>query len=69
VPIETYLAFVAASAALVAVPGPNVALIVANSVAHGHRYGLLTVAGTGAAMVPQLALTALGTTGALARWT
>ena len=69
-PIETYLAFVAASAALVAVPGPNVALIVANSVAHGRRYGLLTVAGTSAALVPQLAPTALvGATGALARWT
>ncbi len=63
--IELYLAFVAASAALIAVPGPNVALIVANSVAHGRRYGLLTVAGTSAAMVPQLALTVLGMTGAL----
>lgn len=63
--IELYLAFVAASAALIAIPGPNVALIVANSVAHGRRYGLVTVAGTSAAMVPQLALTALGMTGAL----
>ena len=63
--IELYLTFVAASAALIAVPGPNVALIVANSVAHGRRYGLLTVAGTSAAMVPQLALTVLGMTGAL----
>jgi homoserine/homoserine lactone efflux protein len=51
--------------ALVAIPGPNVALIVANSVAHGRRYGLITVAGTSAAMVPQLALTAFGMTGAL----
>lgn len=65
VSIELYLAFVAASAALVVLPGPNVALIVANSVAHGRRYGLLTVAGTSTAMIPQLALTALGTTGAL----
>ncbi len=63
--IELYLAFVAASAALIMVPGPNVALIVANSVAHGRRYGLVTVAGTSAAMVPQLALAALGMTGAL----
>ena len=47
------------------VPGPNVALIVANAVAHGRRYGLLTVAGTSAAMVPQLALTVLGMTGVL----
>lgn len=62
---ELYPAFVAASAALVVLPGPNVAPIVANSVAHGRRYGLLTVAGTSAAMVPQLALTTLGMTGAL----
>jgi homoserine/homoserine lactone efflux protein len=40
----------------------NVALIVANSLAHGPRYGLLTVAGTSSAMVLQLALTALGMT-------
>ena len=63
--IEMYLAFVAASAALIAVPGANVALIVANAVAHGRRYGLLTVAGTSAAMVPQLALAVLGMAGAL----
>src|SRR3712207_2906926 len=66
VSLELYLAFVAASAALIALPGPNVALIVANSVAHGRRYGLPTVAGTSAAMVPQLALAVLGMTGALA---
>jgi threonine/homoserine/homoserine lactone efflux protein len=53
------------------IPGPNVALIVANSVAYGPRYGFLTVAGTSSAMVPQLALTALGMSaalGALAEW-
>jgi threonine/homoserine/homoserine lactone efflux protein len=63
--IEVYLAFCAATVALMLVPGPNVALIVANAVAHGRRYGLLTVAGTSTAMVPQLALTVLGMTGVL----
>lgn len=63
--IELYLTFVAATAVLMAIPGPNVALIVANSIAHGRRYGLLTVGGTSAAMVPQLGLTVLGTTGTL----
>jgi threonine/homoserine/homoserine lactone efflux protein len=43
-----------------------VALIVANSVSSGTRYGLMTVAGTACAMVPQLVLTALGMTAALA---
>jgi homoserine/homoserine lactone efflux protein len=66
-----YLAFVAAVAVLVLIPGPNVALIVANSVAYGTRFGLLTVAGTSTAMVGQLALTAFGMTavlGVLADW-
>jgi homoserine/homoserine lactone efflux protein len=55
-----YAAFVAASMLLILMPGPNVALIVANSVAHGVRTGLVTVAGTASAMVIQLALTVLG---------
>lgn len=42
------------------IPGPNVGLIVANSIAHGTRYGLVSVAGTSSAMVPQLAVTVLG---------
>lgn len=59
-PLDLYLAFVGASVLLIVVPGPNVALIVANSVAHGARYGLMTVAGTASAMVLQLALVVLG---------
>jgi len=47
---------------LIVIPGPNVALIVANSVAHGARYGLITVAGTSSAVVVHLALTVLGAT-------
>jgi homoserine/homoserine lactone efflux protein len=60
-----FAAFVASVVILLLIPGPNVALIVANSVAWGARYGLLTVAGTSAAMVVQLGLTALGMTGLL----
>jgi homoserine/homoserine lactone efflux protein len=62
-----YLAFVLATSVLILMPGPNVALIVANSMAYGTRFGLLTVAGTSAAMVVQLALTWLGMTAVL--WT
>ncbi len=62
-PPETWFAFVAASALIIAMPGPNVALIVANTLAYGRRYGLVTVSGTSAAMVPQLALTVLGMSG------
>ncbi len=60
-----YLSFVLAVTLLMLLPGPNVALIVANSVAHGPKYGLLTVAGTTSAMVVQLGLTALGMTATL----
>lgn len=57
---ELFIPFVIATIVLGLIPGPNVALTVANSLAHGTRYGLLTVAGTSSAMVPQLALTVLG---------
>jgi len=63
-------AFVAATAVLMLIPGPNVALIVANSLTFGARAGLLTVAGTSAAMVAQLTVASLGVTaifGALAQ--
>jgi threonine/homoserine/homoserine lactone efflux protein len=69
--LHLYLAFVLATTILILIPGPNVALIVANSVAWGPRFGLLTVAGTASAMVPQLALTVLGMTellGTLGVW-
>lgn len=62
---DLYLAFIAATAILMLIPGPNVALIVANSVAHGTRYGLLTVTATSSAVVVQLALTVLGATALL----
>ena len=64
-PIELYLAFVAATVVQMAIPGPNVALIVANSVAHGTRFGLLTVAATSSAVVVHLALTVAGATAVL----
>lgn len=60
-----YATFIAATALLMLLPGPNVAMIVGNSVAWGTRYGLLTVAGTSSAMLPQLAVAALGLTAAL----
>ena len=64
-PLDLYLGFVAACAVLILIPGANVALIVANSVAHGTRFGLLTVAGTSSAVVVQLAITVLGATAVL----
>lgn len=60
-----YLGFVLASTLLILIPGPNVALIVANSVARGTRVGLLTVAGTSSAILVQVTLTVLGLTAML----
>jgi threonine/homoserine/homoserine lactone efflux protein len=65
--MHLFLAFVLAVTILMLIPGPNVALIVANSVTYGFRYGLLTVAGTSSAMVVQLGLTVLGMTELLGR--
>ena len=48
---ELYLGFIVASTILILIPGPNVSLIVANSIAHGTRYGLLTVVGTSSAIL------------------
>jgi threonine/homoserine/homoserine lactone efflux protein len=58
--LDLFVGFVLASSILMLIPGPNVSLIVANSIAHGTRYGLLTVAGTSSAIMVQLVLTALG---------
>ena len=69
--LELYIGFVIASTVLILIPGPKVSLIVANSIAYGTRYGLLTVVGTSSAIALQLALTALGLTatlGVLAGW-
>jgi threonine/homoserine/homoserine lactone efflux protein len=63
--LSLYLGFVLASTILILIPGPNVSLIVANSIAYGTRYGLLTVAGTSSAIVVQLALATLGLTATL----
>lgn len=54
------LLLVAATAALVAIPGPNVALIVANTLAHGFRFGTLTVLGTTLGVALQLAMVVVG---------
>ena len=53
-------ALVLATAILVLIPGPNVALIVANSLKYGFRMGLATVLGTTAGVGLQLVLVVFG---------
>lgn len=59
---ELFLAFVLATMLFIAIPGPNVTLIVAHGVEHGSRRALATVIGTECAQAVQLAFVALGMT-------
>jgi homoserine/homoserine lactone efflux protein len=69
--LELYIGFVLATAVLILIPGPAVSLIVANSVGHGTRGGLATVAGTSTAIAGHLVIVFFGLTSAmlvLAHW-
>ena len=59
-PTEIFLLYVFIAAGLIIIPGPNVLLIIANSLKHGTRAGLITVAGTSTAMALQLIIVTLG---------
>jgi threonine/homoserine/homoserine lactone efflux protein len=63
--VNLYFAFVVAVVLLMLLPGPMVSLIVGNSIAYGSRLGMITVAGSGSAMVIQLTLTGFGMAGLL----
>jgi threonine/homoserine/homoserine lactone efflux protein len=58
--VANLVALAAATAVLVIIPGPNAALIVANTVKHGFRTGALTVFGTTAGVAAQLVLVVFG---------
>ena len=64
--LELFAAFVAATAALILLPGPVVTLVIANSLAHGARTGLATVAGASAGTAVLIAGGAIGLTAMLA---
>jgi homoserine/homoserine lactone efflux protein len=57
-PLDLILAYALACIVIVVIPGPSVTLIVANSLAHGARGGLLTVAGSQVGIL--VAITAVG---------
>jgi homoserine/homoserine lactone efflux protein len=58
--LDLYLAYLAACVVIIVVPGPSVTLIVANSLAHGTRAGLLNVAGTQVGIAAIIALVGVG---------
>jgi threonine/homoserine/homoserine lactone efflux protein len=58
--VNSLLPLIVATAILVMIPGPNVALIVANSLRYGFRMGVHTVLGTTVGVGLQLALVVVG---------
>ncbi len=58
--MENIIALVAATIVLILIPGPNVALIVANSLRHGMRIGVVTSLGTTVGIGLQLAVVVAG---------
>lgn len=60
-----YAAFALATAILILIPGPVVALIVSNSVAYGTRFGFLTILGSALAMLLHMIVLSFGMSAAL----
>jgi homoserine/homoserine lactone efflux protein len=59
---ELYAAFLVACLVVVVVPGPTVTLIIANSVQHGVRAGLLNAVGTQVGLAAMIAVVGIGLT-------
>jgi homoserine/homoserine lactone efflux protein len=57
---DLYLAFLLPAAALALVPGPTVTVIIANSLKHGTRAGMMNVLGTQVGVIIWLAIAVLG---------
>jgi threonine/homoserine/homoserine lactone efflux protein len=64
--IDLYLAYILACILITIVPGPTVTLIVANSLKHGSRAGLLNVAGTQLGLGLMMATLVIGLTSIIA---
>ncbi|WP_157014217.1 LysE family translocator [Mesorhizobium xinjiangense] len=63
---DIFLAYLLACTIVVLVPGPTVTLIIASSMRHGTRAGLLNVAGTQAGMALMIAIVGIGLNQAIA---
>jgi homoserine/homoserine lactone efflux protein len=60
--LELYLAYLIACVVVVLVPGPTVALILANSIRHGTSAGLMNVLGTQLGLALMIGVVAIGLT-------
>lgn len=65
-PLQFYFAYVFACFIIVIVPGPTVTLIVANSMTHGTRAGLINIAGTQLGLAVMMAIVLVGLTSLIA---
>ena len=63
---EVYLAYVLACILITIIPGPTVTLIIANSLTHGTRAGLLNVAGTQLGLAIMLGVLLVGLSSVIA---
>jgi threonine/homoserine/homoserine lactone efflux protein len=63
--LDLYAAYLLACAVIMIVPGPSVTLLVANSLRHGVRAGLLNVAGTQLGLAVIIAVVGIGLTSAV----
>jgi homoserine/homoserine lactone efflux protein len=64
--IEIYLTYVLACVLIAIIPGPTVTVIIANSLAHGTRAGLLNVAGTQLGLGLMMAILIVGLSSVIA---
>lgn len=64
--LEVYAAYLIACIVIIIVPGPTVTLIVANSLRHGTRAGLLNVAGTQAGLAIMIVIAGIGLSSVIA---
>jgi threonine/homoserine/homoserine lactone efflux protein len=64
--LELYVAYLVACFVIVIVPGPTVTLIIANSIRHGTRAGLLNMAGTQLGLAVMIAVAGIGLSSVIA---
>src|SRR3979409_1413747 len=65
-PLQVYLAFVAACIALALLPGPVVTLVIANGLRHGTRAALINIAGIQVGLTIVIGIVAVGLTSLMA---
>ncbi len=63
--LHVYIAFVAATTIMIALPGPSVLLTVAHSISFGWKHALSTIAGATVGIAVQLIIAAIGLTSLL----